>query len=184
MSVSMQQPSTLQRDPLALFFESMQHREQDIRDAALAVEYCNVFDCSAVSDGQYTAAIQALGSLMTTIHTFQMSFFDPSVPLLAFDARGAAQQGAWIVVLELIDKTIVALANCSLPACLGDACEQAGEDHSLLHHQHTEVLEAVADALSTNVQWRDSVRYESLRFVRLRDAARFRQRVIRRRRWK
>jgi len=164
-------PSTvplLTQDRLASFFETMQQHEQDIREAALAVDYCNVFDQTATVE-QCTRVVQALGSLAGTIHQFHQSFVGISVPLLVLEMREAAQ-GPWRLLLEMIDELIVFLASLRAVLSVMDTRDV------LLQHdivdQHKKIEDAVADAFCNDARWRDQLRFESLRFVRLRAEAR------------
>lgn len=166
------------QDRITLFFERMEQHEQEIHEAALAVEYSNVFD-QLVTIEQCTLAIQALGSLAETIDQFQQSFIGLSVPILVVEMREAVQ-GPWRLVLEMIDETIVSLASLRavLPVVEArdvqlriDACDQLKE-----------LLESVAEGFRNGARWCDRVHFESVRFVRLRESVRYRH-GIRRRQW-
>ncbi len=167
------------QDRLSLFFEVMQQHEQDIREAALAVEYCNVFGQPPVSPEQCTAAIQALGALRSTMIPLQESFIGLWVPIRIIEMREAVQS-PWRLVLEITDEAIVLLA--SLRAVL--PVVEARDLHLRLDvfEIQNEVREAVADAFRTNACWRTSVRVEEERFTRLREAAQLRRQAFRRRR--
>ena len=156
------------QDRLTLFFELMQQYEQEIHEAALAVDYCNVFDRPVTAE-QCTTAIQALGSLAETIKHLLHSFLGLSVPLLVLEMREAAQ-GPWRLLLEMIDELIVFLASLRAVLAVMD-----GRDFLLQHDivdLHNEIQDAITDAFRNGARWRDSIRAESLRFVRIQTQAR------------